>query len=83
MTITVVAFAFPLYVLYSRSYSFKKCRYFIYLSLSTYFSCIGGAIIVRIAGIAIIIIIIIIIIIVTEKTSIRQNTTFRQESSCV
>jgi hypothetical protein len=79
MTITVVAFAFLLYVLYSHTYSFKKCRYIFYLSLLTYFSYIGEARSVRIAGIAIIIF----IIIVTEKTSIRQNTTFRQESSCV
>ena len=50
------------------------------LNLLTSFSYIGGARSVRIAGI----VIIIFIIIVTEKkTSILQNTTFREGSSCV
>jgi len=55
MTFTVVAFAFLLYVLYSRNYSFKRCRYIIYLSLLTYYSCIDRSRSVRIAGNTIII----------------------------
>ena len=52
--------------------------HYLFKSLNLFFY-IGGDRSARIAGITIIIF----IIIVTEKTSIRQNTTFRQESSCV